>query len=257
MVQKQGEILWEKRGHVRIMTLNRPEAMNAINPLMNELQEQYMKEFAEDAEAWVLIITGAGRAFSTGLDRAAVKEMLGSKRARKSFSQDPPEIWKPVIAAIGGYAVGGGCELAMACDIRIAADDARIGLAEVKRAMLPGSGCQRLPANISLGNALMMLFTGDWVDAQEAYRIGLVQKVVTREKLIDEAVALAEKICENGPIALQHIKEAVYRGLQVPAAEGLMLNRLLSMRNRQNAPEDIEEGAKAFAEKRKPAYRGR
>lgn len=240
------------------MTLNRPDAMNALNPNMARLQEQYFDEFAGDDEAWVLIFTGVGRAFSTGLDLAAVKEMFSRKNPPKSFALLPPGVWKPVIAAVGGYAVGGGCELAMACDIRIAADDARFGLPEVKRALMPGAGgCVRLPQNVSLGNALMMLFTGDWIDAQEAYRTGLVQKVVPRDKLLDETVQLAEKICENGPVAIRHIKETVYRSLHIPIADGLVLNNLLSARNRQTAPEDMEEGIKAFAEKRKPAYKGK
>ena len=147
------QILWEKRGHVRIMTYNRPEVMNAITIEMMRLEEKYLQEFQDDDDARVLIYTGTGRALSTGLDISAIKEIVGASRLPKTLVQGAPEIWKPIIAAINGYAVGGGCELALACDIRIAADDARIGLPEVKRALIPGAGgCQRLPGLVSLGN---------------------------------------------------------------------------------------------------------
>jgi enoyl-CoA hydratase/carnithine racemase len=253
------EIIWEKRGHIRIMTFNRPEAMNAANVEMLQLHGQYFQEFVEDDDAWVLIFTGTGRAFSTGLDLKAIKEIFAMQpRPRTLTSPDPPEIWKPIIAAINGYAVGLGCELALACDIRIAADDARIGLPEVKRALVPGAGgCQRLSRLVPLGNALMMLCTGDWIDAQEAYRIGLVQKVVPRDQLLDEAIQLAERICDNAPGAVRTVKEAAYRGLEVPLREALVQCRDFDVRNRQTSVEDIEEGVKAFAEKRKPVYKGR
>ena len=252
------EILWEKRGHIRIITYNRPEAMNATTLDMMKSEERYLAEFVDDDDAWVLIYAATGKAFSTGLDLTAVREVFAARKKPRVLVLDPPETWKPIIAAINGYAVGGGCELALACDIRLAADDARIGLPEVKRALIPGAGgCARLPRLVPLGNALVMLFTGDWIDAQEAYRIGLVQKVVPRDKLLEEAIALAEKICENGPIAVRTIKEAAYRGLQASLPVALAHNRLSAVQNRQLAPEDVEEGAKAFAEKRKPVYKGK
>lgn len=253
------EIIWEKRGHIRIMTFNRPEAMNAANVQMLRLHGQYFQEFIDDDNAWVLIFTGTGRAFSTGLDLKALKELFAMRpRPRTLTSPDAPEVWKPIIAAINGYAVGLGCELALACDIRIAADDARIGLAEVKRALVPGAGgCQRLSRLVPLGNALMMVFTGDWIDAEEAYRIGLVQKVVPRDQLLDKAIQLAERICENAPGAVRTVKEATYRSLEMPLREALAQCGLFDVRNRQTSAEDIEEGAKAFAEKRKPVYKGR
>jgi enoyl-CoA hydratase len=255
----QQEIIWEKREHIRIMTFNRPEAMNAVTFEMMRLQEQYIQEFAEDDDSWVLICTGTGRAFSTGIDLKATKEIFTAHRPPKTLnSVDPLHTWKPIIAAINGYALGFGCEFALACDIRIAADDARIGLPEVKRAMVPGgSGCQRLPRLVTLGNALMMLFTGDWIDAQEAYRIGLVQKVVPAEQLLQEAINLGEKICENAPVSVRIAKEAAYRGLEVPLQERLAQNQFFRSQNLQLAPEDTEEGIRAFAEKRKPVYKGR
>jgi enoyl-CoA hydratase/carnithine racemase len=255
------EIVWEKRNRVRILTLNRPDALNALSLSMMQREAECLEEFQNDDDARVLIYQGSGRAFSTGLDLTAAREILAlppEKRPRTLTAPDAPEIWKPVIAAINGYALGGGCELALACDIRLAADDARIGLPEVKRALIPGAGgCQRLPRLIGLGNAFLMLLTGDWIDAQEAYRVGLVQKVVPRDRLLDEAVALAEKICESGPVAVRLVKETVLRGREMSLRNALAQDRLMSMRNRQTAPEDVDEGIKAFREKRPPVYKGR
>jgi len=255
---KEEVVLLEKKDHIRIMTYNRPEVLNAMNLEMMRLEEQYLDEFANDDDAWVLIYTGKGRAFSVGLDFKAIDEVIKGGKVLKVLVQDPPEIWKPIIAAINGYAVGGGLELALACDIRIMADDGQVGLPEVTRAVIPGAGgCSRLPRLISPGRALMMLLTGDRINAQEAYNIGLVQKVVPKEELLEEAIKLAERICENGPVAVRLIKEAVYRGLDVPLRASIILSRLYSYRNLQLAPEDVEEGGKSFAEKRKPVYKGR
>ncbi len=252
------ELLLEKRGHIRIITLNRPEVMNAITIQMIKLHEQYLQKLLDDDDAWVIIFTGKGSAFSSGIDFKALKELIEMPRSPRTLNYaDTPEFWKPTIAAINGYALGGGCELALACDIRIASDNARIGLPEVKRAVIPGGGgCARLPRVVALGSALMMLLTGDWIDAQEAYRIGLVQKVVPSDRLIYEAVQLGEKICENGPVAVRNVKEALYRGLGMSMQEALAINRLFSMLNSQMAPADIEEGMKSFVEKRKPVYKG-
>ena len=255
------EILWETRDHVRILTLNRPDAMNALTLPMMQAEAECLEKFQDDDDAWVLIYTGTGRAFSTGLDLTAAGEILAvppEKRPKTLTAPNAPEIWKPIIAAVNGYALGGGCELALACDIRVAADDSSFGLPEVKRALIPGAGaCPRLPRLIASGNAFLMLLTGERIDAQEAYRVGLVQKVVPKERLLDEAFALAEKICENGPVAVRLVKEAALRGMEMPLRDALAQDRLMSIRNRQTAPEDVEEGIKAFREKRKPDYRGR
>ena len=252
------EVLWEKRGHVRVLTFNRPDSMNAANVEMLRLHGQYFQEFIDDNDAWVLVFTGTGRAFSTGLDLKALKELFAmDPRPRTLTSPDAPEVWKPTIAAINGYAVGLGCELALACDIRIAGEDARIGLPEAKRGMTPGAGgAQRLSRIVPLGDALMMLFTGDWIDAQEAYRIGLVQRVVPTENLLEESIKIAERICENAPGAVRIDKEAVYKGLDVSLKEAMLQCHEYEMLNRKLYSHDIEEGAKAFAEKRKPDFKG-
>jgi enoyl-CoA hydratase/carnithine racemase len=165
-------------------------------------------------------------------------------------------VWKPFIAAINGICTGGGLELAMACDIRIAADTARLGLAEVKQSVIPAnSGTQKLIRLVSFGKALEMLITGDFIDAQEAYRVGLVNKVVPFAQLMPEAEALANRICENGPVAVRAVKELAYRGIEVPLAEGLRLE--IEMSKKLALTEDSQEGARAFGEKRKPAWKGR
>jgi enoyl-CoA hydratase/carnithine racemase len=251
------QVLYEKQGRLRIMTLNRPEKMNALTPEGLEQQSRYLADFADDDDAWLLIITGRGKAFSTGLDLGAANQAVGrQKRAPGLTGHNPMTIWKPIIAALNGYVLGGGLELALACDIRIAADDARLGFPEVKRSLIPGTGgCQRLPRTVALGTALWMLFTGDTIDAQEAWRIGLVQHVVPKEKLLDEAVSLGERICENGPLAVRTIKEAVYRGLEMTLSAALVQDNLLAFRNRQTR--DAEEGIRAFREKRRPHFEGR
>ena len=154
-----------------------------------------------------------------------------------------------------GYVAGGGCETALACDIRIAAEDVRIGMAEVRRGLIPGSGgIQRLTRHLAFGDALKMLFTGEWISAHEAYRIGLVQEVVEAGHDRDRAIELAQQICQNGPVAVRTIKEAAYRGYDLPLRAALVQDQLLSMRNRQS--DDAREGIAAFREKRAPRFTG-
>lgn len=251
------EVLWEADGRIRVMTLNRPEKMNALTLEGLNLQSRLLQEFRDDEDAWVLIITGKGKAFSTGLDLSQAHQAVGrAERPPGLTGHNPITLWKPVLAAINGWALGGGLELALACDIRIASEDARLGFPEVKRALIPGAGgCQRLPRLVGIGNALKMLFTGDWIDAQEAYRIGLIQSVVPAERLMEEALQLARTICENGPLAVRAIKEAVYRGMDLPLPAALVQDNLIAFRNRQT--EDAKEGPRAFLEKRPPRYQGR
>ena len=254
---KDLEVLWEKQGKIRIMTLNRPSKKNALSLEGQELQSRYLVEFANDDEAWVMIITGAGGTFSTGLDLSQASSAIGRQNRPSGLTgHNPVSTWKPVIAAIAGYALGGGLELALACDIRIATEDARLGFPEVKRSLIAGAGgCQRLARLAPLGSAFWMLFTGDWIDAKEAYRIGIVDRVVPNESLLQEALDLALRICNNGPLAVRAVKEAVYRGLDLPLYAALVQDNLIAFRNRQT--DDAKEGPASFLERRTPNFKGR
>ncbi|MBN1612836.1 MAG: enoyl-CoA hydratase/isomerase family protein [Deltaproteobacteria bacterium] len=259
-------VLYEKIDKTAVITLNRPEVLNALNSEVWQLLIEAWRKVVDDPDVWTAILTGAGeRAFSAGAD---LKEMTERKaqadRENRPFVSSLPEVSpakgmsqpKPLIAAINGIATGGGLELALICDIRICSDHARFGFAEVKRGIMPGAGgTQRLPRIVPLGSALEVLMTGDFIGAEEAYRIGLVNRVVPASKLMTAAQVLANRINENGPLAVRAVKEAAYRGLQMPLNEGLHLETLLLSRLRQS--EDAWEGPKAFAEKRKPIYKGR
>jgi len=165
------------------------------------------------------------------------------------------DIWKPTIAAINGITYGGGLELALACDIRIASENAKLGLLETKWGIIPGQGgTQRLARLVPLGKALEMIFTAEPIEATEAYRIGLVNCVVSPKDLLPTAIAVAEKICDNAPLAVRAAKESVYRGLDLPLEEGMRFEQFLANLVRDSA--DTQEGMKAFAEKRKPQYKG-
>lgn len=251
------EVLWDRAGRLRIMTLNRPETKNALTLEGQGLQSALLREFADDDDAWILVITGAGGNFSTGLDLRQAGAAVGrANRPPGLTGHNPLVTWKPILAAIDGYALGGGCELALACDIRVASQGARLGFPEVKRALFPGAGgCQRLSRVVPLGAAFMLLFTGEWIDAAEAYRIGLVDRVVGSESALADAVTLAERIAANGPLAVRTVKESVLRGLDMSLPAALVQDNLLALRNRQT--EDAAEGPRAFLEKRPPVYRGR
>ena len=259
-------ILVEKREKIAIITLNRPEAYNAMNSeAWKEITNAWIN-VKDDPEIWTIIVTGTGdKAFCAGQD---LKEMAQLKkeaeREGRPYVSTLPEVSpvkymempKPVIAAINGFAIGGGLELALVCDIRIAADHARLGLQEVRQSLIPGAGgTQRLPRFVPFGIALEMLMTGDLVSAQEAYRIGLVNRVVPLSELMPAAQALANRINENGPLAVRAAKEAAYKGMQMHLNEGFRFETLLLSRLRQS--EDAWEGPRAFAEKRKPNYKGR
>ena len=257
-------VLYEKKGHIAYITLNRPEARNAINREAWEGLTDAWISVRDDPEVWVGVVTGAGdKAFSAGADLKEMAIFMMTPEDQRTGSLVPEitpmrglDVWKPFIAAINGIATGGGLELAMACDIRIAAETARLGLAEVTQALMPGmSGTQRLPRIIPFGKALEILITGDFIDAQEAYRIGLVSKVVPPDELMPSATALAERICRNGPLAVRAIKEVVYRGIQMSLDDGINLEKYMV----QNlvASEDAKEGPRAFAEKRPPVFKGR
>jgi enoyl-CoA hydratase/carnithine racemase len=246
--------LWHHEGHVRVLVLNRPDKLNALTPEGLELLRGHLDEYRTDAGARALVITGTGRAFSTGLDLSRAAELLGDRPTLSSILAQG--VFKPTIAAINGYAVGGGCEIALACDIRIAADDATLGLPEVKRGLIPGAGgTQRLVRLVPRGEAMKLLFTGEFISAQEAYRIGLVQQVVAKDSLRVAAVEMAGKIADNGPLAVRAIKEVISSGADLPLSTAMIREQEYALRARQT--EDAQEGIKAFAEKRKPNFRGR
>jgi E-phenylitaconyl-CoA hydratase len=262
------EVLYEKRGRVGYITLNRPEALNALNvPLRRQLNEA-LNDYAHDDELRVAIVTGAGeRAFSAGAD---LKEMSRRKEAEAAdagvaenfWGAASPglnrglQIWKPIIAAINGYCLAGGLELALSCDIRVAADHARFGLTEALRGIIPGGGgTQRLSRAVPLNIALELMFTGDHITAQEAWRIGLVNHVVPAAEVMSKAEEIAEKICNAAPLSVRAIKEAAYRGLDTTLEQGL---RIESFESRIiAATEDSREGPKAFSEKRPARFQGR
>ncbi len=248
---------YTKEGRIAIFTLNRPEVLNAINADLSRELGEALKDFRDDPELWVGIITGAGeRAFSAGADirgfRPGPREAVGDAGERVRVDQ----IWKPIIAAIHGYCLGGGLELALTCDIRIAADNARLGLPEIKVGVIPaGGGISRLPRFIPRAKAAEMLLMGQHIDAQEAYRIGLVNKVVPQDKLMPTAREWAEVICQAGPLGVRAAKEAMIRGCSLTLEDGLRLEN--SLFAYLLGTEDFTEGTRAFVEKRKPVYKAK
>jgi enoyl-CoA hydratase/carnithine racemase len=251
---------YEKEGKIAIFTINRPEAKGALNvTAFTELHDAFV-DFRDDDELLVGIITGTGNeVFCSGVD---VKDFLPFlKRIANRPWQVPTtiirglEVWKPLIAAVNGMALGGGLELAIACDIRISSENAVFGLPEVTLGVFPGGGStQRLPRIIPLPLAAEMLFTGKRIDAQEAYRIGLVNKVVPQEKLMPEAKEIAEAICRVAPLAVRAVKEALIKGIGMRLEDGLQLENYFSQYI--TSTKDFAEGTTAFIEKRKPVYKG-
>ncbi|MBU2488917.1 MAG: enoyl-CoA hydratase [Proteobacteria bacterium] len=255
-------VLKELRGQVLILTLNRPEVMNSFNFAMLRALKARVDEARFDPGVRVVIITGAGeKAFCAGADlkeratltETQVKEFIFTIRNTFTEIENLP---KPVIAAVNGAAFGGGTELALACDIRFAAETASLGLTETRLAIIPGAGgTQRLPRLIGRGKAKELIFSGRRVPAPEALSIGMVERVVPGDKLVDTAVALAEEICLGGPIAIAQAKYAIQNGLETDISTGLAIE--------SNAywitipTEDRLEGLAAFREKRKPVFKGK
>ena len=257
-------ILYEKSGRIATITINRPEALNAIDPRTNAELEEAWADFRDDPEVWVGIVTGAGeRAFCAGADLKELIPALGERARRGELTEfnfggitRGFQTWKPLIAAVNGFALAGGTELALACDIRIAAETARFGQPEVRWAIIPGAGgTQRLPRAIGASAALEIILTGRQVDAQEALRLGLVHRVVPAAEVMAEARRTAEALLANGPLALRAAKQAVVEGWDRPLAEGLDLE--LRLFADLLLTEDAVEGPRAFGEKRPPQYQAR
>jgi enoyl-CoA hydratase/carnithine racemase len=256
-VETNEPLLWQTQGPVATITLNRPQAMNSFDMDLMSEHRRRLEEFEADDDLRVLIYTGNGRAFSTGIDIKKAPDFLHlppKTRTRYWVTPNSLKISKPTIAAINGYALGGGFELALGCDIRIAAESALIGLPEVKLGALPGGGgTQWLPRLIGMGDALLMMLTGDPVSADEALRLRLVQKVVPDESLLEEAGKIAQAICENGKTAVRLAKEVAMLGIDLPATDALWLEEIYFARNRTLAADEIEERLRKFqqASKRK------
>jgi enoyl-CoA hydratase len=251
----------EVKEGIATITLNRPEVLNALNSqVFNELAEA-AADLGADEAVRVVLLTGGTKVFAAGadikqmVDTTAVEMTLTDKPSHRAF-QLLENLPKPVIAVIAGYALGGGLELALTADFRIASDNAQLGLPEIKLGILPGGGgTQRLPRLIGAGLAKELIFTGDFIDAQEAHRIGLVNKVVPVEELFTEAEKLARKLAERGAVALRLAKSAVNEGLRMDLEAGIKYeHQCFSM---LFATEDQKEGMKAFIEKRKPQFKGR
>lgn len=255
-------LIYEKKENIGLLTINRPEKLNAIsNELVSELKK-LLDEIENDEKLRVLILTGAGdKAFVAGAD---IKELVDrDARLGRRISQERQELFSrienlpvPVIAAVNGYALGGGLELALACSIRICSEKAQFGAPEVKLGIIPGDGgTQRLPRLVGLGRAMELILTGDFIDAQEAYRIGLVNKVLPQEELMDKAMELAKKIASRPPLAVRFAKEAVNRSQEGDAASGFALESYLHALS--CTTEDKKEGVSAFLEKRKGKFKGK
>ena len=252
-------LLVETRGAVTLVTLNRPQALNALNgQLIGEIN-QALDGFEKDAGIGCIVITGSEKAFAAGAD---IKEMQG-RTYPETYLDDKFADWdrigqrrKPIIAAVAGFALGGGCELAMMCDFIIAADNARFGQPEINLGVIPGAGgTQRLTRAVGKAKAMDLILTGRMMNAEEAERSGLVARVVPPEKLLEEALAAAEKIAGFSLPAAMMAKEAVDRAYETVLSEGMRAERRLF--HALFATEDQKEGMTAFIEKRKPAFRNR
>jgi enoyl-CoA hydratase/carnithine racemase len=255
-------VLYEKKGPIAYVTLNRPKVLNALSHGAWEDLQSAFEDARDDAAVRGVILTGAGdKAFIAGEDISELAR-ISAVEAEESTSKGQAvlnlieDLGKPVIAAVNGYALGGGCETAMACTIRVASEKAKFGQPEVKLGVMPGAGgTQRLPRLVGKGRALQLILSGEMIDAQEAYRIGLVNEVVPAAELIPRAEAILKQILANAPISIRFSLEAVNKGLETSQAGGQSLEA--SLFALCAGTEDKKEGTSAFLEKRGPQFRGR
>src|ERR1700723_1942956 len=255
-------VVYDKKGPIAYVTLNRPKVMNALNKAtINELRASF-EDARDDSAVRGVILTGSGeKAFAAGADIAEIAnnttvEAEEGTRRGQALTDLIENLGKPVIAAVNGFALGGGCELSMASTFRIAAETARFGQPEVKIGVMPGyGGTQRLPRLVGKGRALQLILSGEIIDAQEAYRIGLVNEVVPGAALIARVEALLNQIISNGPVGVKYSIEAVNKGLDASLAEGLLLEA--SLFAICAGTEDKKEGTSAFLTKRAPKFQGR
>ncbi|GAA0078172.1 short-chain-enoyl-CoA hydratase [Clostridium sp. CTA-5] len=255
-------VVLEKEGHLAIVTINRPKALNALNSETLKDLDTVLEDLEKDNNVYAVILTGSGeKSFVAGADISEMKDLnenqgrefgeLGNKVFLRLENLD-----KPVIAAISGFALGGGCELAMSCDIRIASEKAKFGQPEAGLGITPGfGGTQRLARIVGLGKAKEMIYTCDIIKAEEAYRIGLVNKVVSLESLMDEAKAMANKIIANAPIAVKLCKDAINRGMQVSIDKAVLIEA--EDFGKCFASEDQTEGMTAFLERREKNFQNK
>jgi enoyl-CoA hydratase len=255
-------LLVERDGAVAVVTINRPKVLNALNTQTISEIDRVMRDLQQDEAIRAVVLTGAGdKSFVAGADineLAVLSPAAGQLHGRRGQAVFDliEHLGKPVVAAINGFALGGGCELAMACTLRIAADSARFGQPEITLGIIPGyAGSQRLPRLVGKGRALEILLTGDMVSAARAYEIGLVNRVVPAVELLAEAKKLAAVLASKAPVATRYIIEAVNHGMEMPLPDAQVLEGTLF--GLVASTDDMKEGTRAFLEKRAPSWRGR
>ncbi len=247
-------ILYQRKDHLAWVTINRPRSLNAIDPEMSRELRRVFEDFRDTDDAWVAVLTGVGRAFSTGADLKAADAAVADATPFGGITRDF-HTWKPIIAAVNGYALGGGLELALCCDMRICSEGAQFALPEVRWGIMANAGgTTRLPRAVPPGIALKAILTGDYITAEEALRHGLVSDVVPEDELRPRAESIAERILANGPVAVRAAKQAALRGIDMGTNESLAFSYYLG-RSLWNT-KDAWEGIRAFEEKRPPRFEG-
>ena len=262
------EITYTKKQHIAYMTISHPEKMNAMTSKMRQQWEEALADFRDDPEMRVALVTGAGdKAFCTGPDLTEEAGPMATRAGdHANFWQTSiktredwrdMQIWKPIVAAVNGYCIAGGFEMALLADIIICSDNASFGFTEGSLSRVPGAGgTQKLPRRIPFGMAMQMLLTCERIGAEEALRVGLVNKVVPKAELMSEAEKIAKRIASFGPLAMRAIKELAWRGtFEMNLSEGLRLERMYALINRDT--QDASEGPRAWLEKRDPDYKGK